>query len=334
MTRLSICIPTYNRAAFIEETLHSVMQQASDDVEICLSDNASTDDTVAVARRVLDGFPNARISVAPENRGADANYLAAVALATAPYCLILGSDDTLAPGAIAALLARLEALTPDIVVFDRRMCTVDLSPLRVEHMLRDATERTFNFDRPGDFDAYLGRARSLCAAFSYISGIVFRKSVWDAATEADSWVGSAYVHSYKLLHGCVEGARLHYLPEPLVNCRLGNDSFRDRGLCRRVLIDLHGFARLADFLVDHGSPKAAAQVRALIGEEYPFWRIVRYQHILGNDPLWPDLLRRLRKDYGFSPLWLQGATLLGRIPGIARLSFILRDFTQRLSITR
>lgn len=333
MTRLSVCIPTYNRVGFIEETLRSVLEQATGDVEICLSDNASVDDTVAVARRILAGFPNVRVAVAPENLGADANYLAAVALSTSPFCIILGSDDTLAPGALTAILQRLDGTDPDIMVFDRQMCAIDMRPLRVEHMLRDVTERTFDLGRPAAFETYLGNARSLCAAFSYISGIAFRKSVWDAASDAAPWVGSAYVHSYKLFHACIRGARLHYLPLPLVNCRLGNDSFRDRGLCRRVLIDLDGFARLADLLAENGQPRAGAFVRALIREEYPFWRIVRYQRIIGHDPLWPGLLTLLHTDYGFSTLRLRSAATLGRIPGVARLSFILRDFTQKLTIS-
>lgn len=331
MTRLAVCIPTYNRAGFIEETLRSVLGQATGDIEICLSDNASTDNTVAVARRVLAGFPNVRIAVSAQNLGADTNYLSAVSLSTSPFCIILGSDDTLAPDALAAILRRIDETDPDIIVFDRQMCAIDMRPLRVEHMLRDVTERTFELGQVGAFDSYLGNARSLCAAFSYISGIVFRKSAWDAATDAAPWVGSAYVHSYKLFHACIRGARLHYLPLALVNCRLGNDSFRDRGLCRRVLIDLDGFARLANLLATNGQARAGSFVRALIREEYPFWRIVRYQRILGRDPLWPGLLTQLRTDYGFSALRLRGATTLGRIPGVARLSFILRDFTQKLS---
>lgn len=330
-TRLAICIPTYNRGAFIEETLRSVLEQVDGNVEICLSDNASTDDTVAVARRVLGGYDHARIHVAPQNRGADANYLAAVSLATASFCLILGSDDTLAPGAITTLLTRIDQCDPDILVFDRRMCTVHMRPLRVEHMLRNTSERSFNFNKPGALDAYLDNARSLCAVFSYVSGVVFRRSIWNSATDAEPWIGSAYVHSYKLLVACCRGARLHYVPKPLVNCRLGNDSFREHGLCHRVLIDLDGFARLAELLADHDLPRAGALIRSLIREEYPFWRIVRYQSILGTEPLWPELLTRLRGDYGFSPHWLASATFLGRVPGVARTSFILRDLIHRIN---
>ena len=46
---LSICIPTYNRAEYLKEALDSIIKQINDTnrdkVEICISDNASEDNT-------------------------------------------------------------------------------------------------------------------------------------------------------------------------------------------------------------------------------------------------------------------------------------------------
>lgn len=327
--RLAICIPTYNRAGYIRETLASILEANEACVQICVSDNASSDDTVALARAALAGHPDARIAVAPENRGADANYLAAVALADADYCLLLGSDDTLAPGALSVLRERLERLRPELLLFDRQTCTLDMRPMQVEHMHAEPLERSFDFADPRQLDRYFGGAVSLCAAFSYISGIVFSRRAWDAADCYEAWVGSAYVHSYKLMRACLAGARLHYLPQALVNCRLGNDSFRQHGLCRRVLIDLDGFARLAELLEAHGHPVAGGHLRALLRHEYPFWRLVRYQSLLRGDPLWREILERLGRQFGAGRLKLGAARLLGDLPGVGRASFILRDHLQR-----
>lgn len=326
---LAICIPVFNREEYIGETLSSVLAEADDRVEICISDNASTDDTVAMARQALGDAPRARIAVQPENRGADANYLAAVALAEASHCLILGSDDTLAPGALGAILERLESIDPDILLFDRRTCTRSMQPIRVEHSLCEACECSFAMAAPDGLATYLEQAVSLTAAFSYLSSIVFRKSEWDLASGHEAWVNSAYLHSYKLLDRCCAGARVHYLPSPLVNCRLGNDSFRDRGLARRVLIDLDGFERLARHLASRGQRRAGGLLRGLIRREYPFWRIVRYQHLLADDPDWYGILARLRRDFGVPASETAAATILGRIPGVARASFILRDLLLR-----
>ena len=51
MKRVSIIIPYYNRERLLERTLQSVKRQTYRPVEIILVDNASTDHSVAVARR-------------------------------------------------------------------------------------------------------------------------------------------------------------------------------------------------------------------------------------------------------------------------------------------
>lgn len=58
---LSICIPTYNRAELLKETLESIVIsevfQQTNKVEIVISNNASTDDTHEIASSFLERFP-------------------------------------------------------------------------------------------------------------------------------------------------------------------------------------------------------------------------------------------------------------------------------------
>jgi abequosyltransferase len=57
---LSICIPTYNRANFLEQTLESIVKQKrfqeSNDVEIVISDNCSDDNTRNVSLDFLNKY--------------------------------------------------------------------------------------------------------------------------------------------------------------------------------------------------------------------------------------------------------------------------------------
>ena len=115
--KLSICIPTYNRAAFLGEALDSVIRQATDEVEIVVSDNASTDNTEALVREYQARFPRIRYHKNPENLGADRNFLKVVELGEGEYCWLLGSDDALAEGAIAAMLPLLG--DADVYLTDR-----------------------------------------------------------------------------------------------------------------------------------------------------------------------------------------------------------------------
>ena len=105
--KLSICIPTYNRAGFIAETIVSVIEQATNEVEIVVSDNASADNTREVVAELQRRFPRIIYGCNAENLGAARNAIRTIELATGDYCWFLGSDDKLAPGAISIVLKAL-----------------------------------------------------------------------------------------------------------------------------------------------------------------------------------------------------------------------------------
>ncbi len=58
---LSLCIPTYNRAGYLYHALRSIVSQncflKTEDVEIVICDNCSSDDTEKIARKFVDKFP-------------------------------------------------------------------------------------------------------------------------------------------------------------------------------------------------------------------------------------------------------------------------------------
>ena len=71
---LSICIPTYNRAAILQETSRLLIRAIKEsghlsEVEICISDNASTDRTPDVIAALRTSGVNFQSWRAPENRG-------------------------------------------------------------------------------------------------------------------------------------------------------------------------------------------------------------------------------------------------------------------------
>ncbi|RYZ98014.1 MAG: glycosyltransferase, partial [Sphingobacteriaceae bacterium] len=62
MIYLSICIPTYNRSNNLRETIESIITQpefnGTDEVEIVIADNCSTDDTETVANEYTAKYPS------------------------------------------------------------------------------------------------------------------------------------------------------------------------------------------------------------------------------------------------------------------------------------
>lgn len=91
---LTICIPTYNRAALLAQTLTHLRSVCSgDDVEIVISDNCSTDDTQEMIARFSPRFRHFRAIRQTENRGGMPNLAAAIALASGEFTYTLNDDD-------------------------------------------------------------------------------------------------------------------------------------------------------------------------------------------------------------------------------------------------
>lgn len=111
---LSICIPTYNRAAYLDESLRRIHRQyrtldRSDAVEIIVSDNCSDDDTEAVVRRyTCDGLP-VRYIRNSENLGMDGNFMQCFRLSQGRYAWLLGDDDYLKDGSLQWMVDMLSA---------------------------------------------------------------------------------------------------------------------------------------------------------------------------------------------------------------------------------
>lgn len=103
--RLSICIPTYNRAAHLADCLNSILlcnSQSEYDFEICISDNHSDDDTEEVVRRAQTAL-KIEYCKNPRNLGIPKNFLNVVSMANGDFIWLIGDDDLLMPNAIAEL---------------------------------------------------------------------------------------------------------------------------------------------------------------------------------------------------------------------------------------
>lgn len=92
MTRLTIGIPTYNRAGLLERAIRCAIAQTTPGVEILVSDNASTDATGEVARSFGD---RVRYHRNERNLGAWGNFARIAELATGDAVAWLQDDDFL-----------------------------------------------------------------------------------------------------------------------------------------------------------------------------------------------------------------------------------------------
>lgn len=111
MNKLSVVILNWNGADMLRQFLPSVIEHSSiEGVDICVADNASSDDSVSVLSKE---FPSVRLIQLDQNYGFAEGYNRALQQVNATYCLLLNSDVEVTAGWLQPMLAYMDA-HPDV----------------------------------------------------------------------------------------------------------------------------------------------------------------------------------------------------------------------------
>ena len=122
--KVSIGLPVYNGAEYLRTALESILGQTFADLEIVISDNASTDDTPRICLEFADRDSRIRYSRNRVNEGALFNFNRVFDLSRGEYFKWAGHDDWISPRFIESCVAEIER-DPSIVLVYGRMCRVD-----------------------------------------------------------------------------------------------------------------------------------------------------------------------------------------------------------------
>lgn len=104
--KLSICIPTFNRSKHLRNCLESIRTSFSkyqEDYQVCISNNASSDETEKIVNEYSDWLP-IKYNVNLLNVGVARNVLKVTEMAEGEFVWLLGDDDLVMPGAIDELI--------------------------------------------------------------------------------------------------------------------------------------------------------------------------------------------------------------------------------------
>ena len=185
---LSVCIPTYNREPFLAQAIESVLSQMGDDVEIVISDNASTDGTEEMVKTYQVRHPAVAYYRNPANVGYDKNVLLAIERARGQYVWLMGSDDLLNPGAVDSFRLALRD-RPDLV----------LAWVNVETRDRELEVQTLDRFWRGRRNLYFRDPNRLLwklgDQLSFMSSLILRRDVAMACLpEVEPFIGGGWVH--------------------------------------------------------------------------------------------------------------------------------------------
>lgn len=102
---VTVCVITYNSSRYVSDTLHSVFQQEYTNLEIIVSDDCSTDNTLEVVRETADSAHRPVTIVTTDgNRGISGNYNNALRYAHGKWIKYIAGDDMLQPECISTFV--------------------------------------------------------------------------------------------------------------------------------------------------------------------------------------------------------------------------------------
>jgi glycosyltransferase involved in cell wall biosynthesis len=217
-----ICIPTYNAAATIRETLESILAQTYPNLVIHVSDNASTDNTLEIVESEAD----ARIHIhrLETNIGAEGNFNRCIQLAEGKYTAIFHADDVYEPLMVEKQVAFLEDHLEAGAVFTEAS-TIDEVGNRIGQIRlpKGVTSLTGLYDFSIMFKAVLQHSNFfICPSFMVRTEIyqqeirIWRGEQFGSGADLDVWLRILLNHS------------IGHLPERLIRYRISNNQFSAR----------------------------------------------------------------------------------------------------------
>jgi glycosyltransferase involved in cell wall biosynthesis len=109
MPQVTVGVPVYNGAEFLEKSLTCLRDQTYRDIEVLIFDNCSEDTTGEIAQRFCAADPRFRYFRQPENKGAMRNFVDVLEAAQTPFFMWRAADDTSEINYIEVLLGLLLA---------------------------------------------------------------------------------------------------------------------------------------------------------------------------------------------------------------------------------
>jgi glycosyltransferase involved in cell wall biosynthesis len=227
---ISICIPTYNGARTIKKTLNAIISQASNDFEIILSDDASTDDTPEIVKKMQSNFNIIKLFHNKENLGMDGNFHRTTQLARGKYIWFCGQDDILCDGVLQQVLKMIKS-NKDIGILNLNFSQYD------HNMINCLIESFFDvstFDQKlvkENKELYFNTPKEYYKIFtqppSFLPSLVMLREYW-TTTDVKQFYGTYFIQVGVLLLNMHKN-RIGVYTVPLIRGRIPDDQWQQDG---------------------------------------------------------------------------------------------------------
>lgn len=243
MSKVTVIVPSFNHARFIEGTVASILQQTHRDLELIVVDDCSSDDSVTLLRQ-FTGDPRFTLVPLSSNVGAGAAMNIGAERATGEFIAFCGSDDQFLS----------DKLEKQLAVFDNQS---DLGVVFTHIELIDENGRTYpdgshplhpifkqaNRSRGQWIHRFFYDGNCLCQPSALI-----RRDLFEAVGRQDARL--TQLHDFALWIRCVQRNPIHIIEAPLTRYRRSRHavSLSDHGLASNLRVRWESIAVLSLFL--------------------------------------------------------------------------------------
>jgi glycosyltransferase involved in cell wall biosynthesis len=224
MPRVSVIIPCYNYARFLQDAVGSVLRQTFQDFEIIIVNDGSPDNTAEVAEDIVRNNPGHEIRLVNQvNMGVSAARNAGISAARGEYILPLDADDMLMPDFLDKLVPYLENNPDlDLVYSWSKSCGI-----------RDDIEETYDF-------TCVNLIRNMGPSCSAL----FRKSAWAKAGGYNPVMRDGYEDWDFSCRLYEDGGRGEVVKQPLL-------LYRKHGISRNIRAEKFAVSLVRDLKLLH-----------------------------------------------------------------------------------
>ncbi len=167
---VSVIIPNYNHAPFLDERIQSVLNQTYQNFELIILDDKSTDNSVEIINKYKDNQHVSHIVVNEENSGSPfKQWHKGFDLAKGEWIWIAESDDSCKAEFLKTLI---EKLDENVTYAFCKSTRIDENGMEFHECWQDNLDRSFNMSGSDFYYTYLGYRNVIWNA----SSVLFRKS--------------------------------------------------------------------------------------------------------------------------------------------------------------
>jgi glycosyltransferase involved in cell wall biosynthesis len=206
---VSIAMATYNGEMFLEKQLDSLFAQSYKNIEIIVSDDHSTDNTIAIVKNYVNKFPNIFLLKNKNDKGVNKNFENAIKHCNGEYIALCDQDDIWLPNKIEILVNNIEGAA---LVYHNSLFI-------------DSNAQTMSRTIAGKLNCYTGNDSKIFLLLNCISGhtCMFTKNIIDKALP----IPSIRFFDWWLAFIAAENGGVKYVDEILVHYRQHENSKTD-----------------------------------------------------------------------------------------------------------